>query len=67
MSGPPLIDKQRLQELRDVLSKIDPADRKDWILEVYDLCDGAEVIRAVVDIRTGKPYKRAGLKEEQDG
>jgi hypothetical protein len=59
----PIIDKQRIAELREVLSKIDPAGHQIWILEVYALYDGVDRLRARVDIKTGEllPCQQKGL------
>lgn len=51
------VSEERLRDLRRVLRKLDPKGRKDWALELYELRDGEERISAVIDIRTGKPWK----------
>ena len=52
------ITPERLEELRQVLGKIDPAKKKTWLLELYVRRDGQDWLDKVIDIRTGKPYKR---------
>jgi hypothetical protein len=59
----PGIPAERLAELRDCLAKLDPAGRKAWILEVYELRAGQDKLAEVVNIKTGRPYRRP--KNEQ--
>jgi hypothetical protein len=59
-----IIDPERINELREALSKLDPAGRKAWTLEVFELKNGAEVLKTVVDLKTGRPVKRRRDPEE---
>ena len=56
----PIVEAERLEELRDVLSRIPGSDRKPWTLEIYDLHDGVEVLTRTLDIRTGRSVSKRG-------
>ena len=58
----PIIEPERLDELRDVLSKIPGSDRKPWTLEIYDQVDGVETLTRVIDIRTGRAVRKRKRK-----
>ena len=54
----PAITQERLDELRDVLARIPNSERLPWLLEVYDLRDGVEVLAKSIDIRTGRAVRK---------
>ena len=51
------IKQERLDELRAAISKLPGVERKSWRLEVYDLVNGRDHLKAVYDIKTGRPLK----------
>lgn len=57
MTGP-IVEAERLEELRDVLAKVEGADRLPWILEIYDLRDGEEILAKSIDIRSGRAVRK---------
>ena len=57
------VDQERLDERRGVLGKIPGAERKAWVLEVYELRDGQDYLAETTDIRTGQPVRR---RQEQE-
>ena len=58
----PAITQERLDELKDVLSRIPGSDRKPWVLEVWDLRDGVETLTKSIDIRSGRAVTRRKRK-----
>jgi hypothetical protein len=54
-----IVDTERLEELRGVLSKLDPAGAKAWRLEVYERRNGQEVLTTVIDLKTGQPVRKS--------
>jgi hypothetical protein len=52
------VDPERLDQLRAILGELDPGGRKAWILEFYDRRNGEDVLNAVINIKTGRPYRR---------
>lgn len=50
----PIVDQERLSELRQVLGKIPGSNRLPWHLQIFDLIDGKEVLTRTIDIRSGR-------------
>lgn len=64
------VDSEQFADLRQVLAKLDPGGRRAWLLEVYNLRDGENVLSGVLDIKTGRPWRKpaqpaqGGLRQE---
>lgn len=56
----------QLQAIQNALALVDPGGRRQWILEVYSLVDGAEVLTGIIDLRTGKRIKPAWKREAKE-
>jgi len=60
------ITLERLRELQEICSKMDPGRRRKWKLEVYTLRNGREILTESIDLKVGRPVKNYKRKADND-
>ena len=60
------ITLERLKELQSICSKLDPAKRRKWKLELYTLRDGREILTESIDLKKADNVRKRQINTQTD-